>query len=125
MGDITYLPVRGGTNLYLATVLDCYSGRLVGFSIADHMRTELAQDALKAAKNLRGGLGGAIFHSDHGSVYTCKSYKNLCSRLRVTQSMGAVGTSADNAFAESFNSTMKREVLQARQVFPVGAGSQI
>ena len=99
--------------------------RVVGFSIADHMRTELAQDALKAAKNLRGGCEGAIFHSDHGSVYTSESYKTLCKKLRGTQSMGAVGTSADHAFAELFNSTMKREVLQARQVFPIRAGSKI
>lgn len=65
--------------------------RLVGVSIADHMRVQRVEDALEAAKRLRGGLSGAIFHSDHGSVYTCKSSKNLCSRLRVTQSMGACG----------------------------------
>ena len=116
VGDITYLPLADGTNLYLATVIDCYSRRLAGWAIADHMRTELVEDALKAAAATRGsstkGLAGAIFHSDHGSVYTSKDYAKLCTNLGVTQSMGAVGTSADNALAESFNATLKREVLQ-------------
>ena len=112
VGDITYLPIAGDTNLYLATVIDCYSRRLVGWAVADHMRTELVEDALKAAKSTRGSLAGAVFHSDHGSVYTSKDYAGLCGELGVTQSMGAVGTSADNALAESFNATLKREVLQ-------------
>lgn len=121
VGDITYLPLAEGRNLYLATVIDCYSRRLVGWSLADHMRTSLVQDALKAAATARGGaraLAGAIFHSDHGSVYTSKDYATLCARLGVTQSMGAVGTSADNALAESFNATLKREVLQDENVWP-------
>ena len=112
VGDITYLPLAEGTNLYLATVIDCYSRRLVGWAIADHMRTSLVEDALNAAAATRGSLAGAIFHSDHGSVYTSKDYAKLCKKLGVTQSMGAVGTSADNALAESFNATLKREVLQ-------------
>lgn len=69
VGDITYLPLADGTNLYLATVIDCYSRRLAGWAIADHMRTELVEDALNAAAATRGSLKGAIFHSDHGSVY--------------------------------------------------------
>ena len=68
VGDITYLPLPDGENLYLATVIDCYSRRLVGWAIADHMRTELVEDALTAARATRGSLAGAIFHSDHGSV---------------------------------------------------------
>ncbi|WP_148649538.1 IS3 family transposase [Novosphingobium barchaimii] len=112
VGDITYLPLADGTNLYLATVIDCYSRRLAGWAVADHMRTELVEDALKAAAATRGSLEGTIFHSDHGSVYCSKDYAKLCKRLGVTQSMGAVGSSADNALAESFNATMKREVLQ-------------
>ena len=112
VGDITYLPIADGSNLYLATVIDCYSRRLVGWAIADHMRTELVEDALKAAAATRGSLKGAIFHSDHGSVYCSKAYATLCRNLGVTQSMGAVGSSADNALAESFNAAMKREVLQ-------------
>lgn len=68
VGDITYLPIADGSNMYLATVIDCYSRRLVGFAIADHMRTSLVQDALLMAKGQRGSLKGAVFHSDHGSV---------------------------------------------------------
>ncbi|WP_454085467.1 IS3 family transposase [Georgenia sp. Marseille-Q6866] len=121
VGDITYLPLSeaaGGGNLYLATVIDCYSRRLVGWAIADHMRTELVEDALKAAAATRGSLAGAIFHSDHGSVYCSKDYAALCSKLGVTQSMGAVGSSADNALAESFNAALKREVLQDAKTWP-------
>ena len=70
VGDITYLPLADGTNLYLATVIDCYSRRLAGWAVAGHMRTELVEDALNAAAATRGSLAGAIFHSDHGSVYT-------------------------------------------------------
>ena len=68
VGDITYLPIADGSNLYLATVIDCYSRRLVGWAVADHMRTSLVEDALRAAEATRGSLAGAIFHSDHGSI---------------------------------------------------------
>lgn len=112
VGDITYLPLATGGNLYLATVIDCCSRRVAGWAIADHMRTELVEDALKAADSLRGGLTGSVFHSDHGSQYTSTDFATLCRDLGVTQSMGAVGTSADNALAESFNAALKREVLQ-------------
>jgi transposase InsO family protein len=111
VGDITYLPCGGGQYLYLATVIDCFSRRLVGWSIADHMRTELVADTLTAAAGERGSLGGAVFHSDHGAQYSSGAYANLCTRLGVTRSMGAVGSSADNALAESFNATLKRETL--------------
>ncbi|MGI5130658.1 IS3 family transposase [Pseudonocardia sp. CA-107938] len=118
VGDITYLPLADGHNLYLATVIDCFSRRLVGWAIADHMRTDLVADALHAAAATRGSLAGAIFHSDHGSVYTSRAYAQLCDQLGVTQSMGAVGSSADNALAESFNATVKREVLQDTRTWP-------
>ncbi|MFD7161762.1 IS3 family transposase [Kribbella sp. NPDC059898] len=118
VGDITYLPLADGNNLYLATVIDCYSRRLAGWAVADHMRTELVTDALKAAQATRGNLAGAVFHSDHGSVYTSKDYARLCHELGVTQSMGAIGTSADNSLAESFNATLKREVLQDHNTWP-------
>jgi transposase InsO family protein len=70
VGDITYLPVGEGRFLYLATVLNLGSRRLAGWSIADHMRTELVSDALRAAAATRGSLHGAIFHVDHGAQYT-------------------------------------------------------
>jgi transposase InsO family protein len=82
------------------------------WAIADHMRVDLVEYALKAAPATWGSLRGAIFHSDHGSVYTSKFYATPCGRLGVTQPMGAVGSSADNALAESFNAALKREVLQ-------------
>lgn len=112
VGDITYLPLATGGNLYLATVIDCCSRRVAGWAIAEHMRTELVEDALQAADAVRGGLAGAVFHSDHGSQYTSRDFAKLCADLGVAQSMGAVGTSADNSLAESFNAALKREVLQ-------------
>ena len=118
VGDITYLPLSDGENLYLATVIDCYSRRIVGWAVADHMRTELVEDALKAAQTTRGSLAGAIFHNEHGSVYTSAAYARLCTDLGVIQSMGAVGTSADNSLAESFNATLKRETLQDQNCWP-------
>jgi transposase InsO family protein len=118
VGDITYLPLADGHNLYLATVIDCYSRRLAGWAIADHMRTDLVTEALTNAATTRGSLTGAIFHSDHGSVYTSRAYATLCQQLEVTQSMGAIGSSADNALAESFNATLKREVLQDNATWP-------
>jgi len=117
VGDITYLPIADGSNIYLATVIDCYSRRLVGFAIADHMRTSLVQDALLMAKGQRGSLKGAIFHSDHGSVYTSHAFQDTCKELGIRQSMGSIGTSADNALAESFNAALKREVLKDSKTF--------
>ena len=76
------------------------------------MRTDLVADALRAAARQRGSLRRAVFHSDHGAQYGAKDYAELCRQLGVTRSMGAVGTSADNALAESFNAALKRETLQ-------------
>ncbi|WP_285731262.1 IS3 family transposase [Kocuria sp. NBRC 114282] len=118
VGDITYLPIADGTNLYLASCIDLGSRKLAGWSMADHMRTELVEDALKAAWHERGTLAGTVFHSDHGAVYTSKAYAQLCTDLGVTQSMGAIGSSADNALAESFNAALKRELLEGRAGFP-------
>ncbi|WP_372516518.1 IS3 family transposase [Streptomyces noursei] len=117
VGDITYLPVGDGESLYLATVIDCFSRRLVGWSIADHMRTSLIADALQAAAATRGSLAGAVFHSDHGAQYTSRQFAEICTELGVRQSMGAVGTSADNALAESFNAALKRETLRGARRF--------
>ena len=112
MGDITYLPLADGEFLYLATVLDCFSRKIVGWSIADHMRTALVADALQMAASTRGSLQGAVFHTDHGAQYGSRAFADLCSDLGVTRSMGAVGTSADNAACESFHASLKRETLQ-------------
>ncbi|MFK0259706.1 IS3 family transposase [Streptomyces sp. NPDC090445] len=112
MGDITYLPLAGGKFLYLATVLDCFSRKVVGWSIADHMRTGLVADALRMAASTRGRLEGSVFHSDHGAQYGSRAFAGLCGRLGVTRSMGMVGTSADNAACESFHASLKRETLK-------------
>jgi transposase InsO family protein len=114
VGDITYLPVEGGRFLYLATVIDLYSRRVVGWPVADHMRACLVADALEAAACERGSLDGAVFHSDHGAQYTSAGFAAVCDRLGVVRPMGAVGSSADNAAAEAFNATLKRETLQGR-----------
>jgi transposase InsO family protein len=117
VGDITYLPVGERGFLYLATVIDLHSRRLAGWAIADHMRTDLVIDALDAAERTRGSLGGAVFHSDHGAQYTSKDFAAACEAAGVRQSMSAVGSSADNALAESFNASFKRETLQGRRAF--------
>ncbi|WP_147945423.1 IS3 family transposase [Microbispora sp. CSR-4] len=126
VGDITYLPLAEGRFLYLATVIDLHSRRLAGWSIADHMRTELVTDALHAAAATRGGtLTGAIFHSDHGAQYSSAEYAAVCRQLGVRQSMGAVGTSADNALAEALNATLKRETLQGGRCWPSARAARL
>jgi transposase InsO family protein len=109
-GDITYLRVAYRF-LYLATVLDLHSRRLVGWSLADHARAELAGDALEAAVTSRGGnIAGVVFHTDHGTQYTSTAFAELCDHHGVIQSMGRIGDSLDNAVAESFFATLKREL---------------
>ncbi|WP_103377153.1 IS3 family transposase [Streptomyces noursei] len=115
VGDITYLPLDGGKFLYLATVIDLASRRLAGWAIADHMRTDLVTDTLAAAERTRGSLAGAAMHTDHGAQYTSRAFADACRRAGVRQSMSAIGSSADNALAESFNATFKRETLQGRR----------
>jgi transposase InsO family protein len=82
------------------------------------MRTELVVDALAAAERTRGSLAGAIMHTDHGAQYTSRAFADACHQAGVRQSMSAVGSSADNALAESFNATFKRETLQGRKSWP-------
>ncbi|MFP8906438.1 IS3 family transposase [Streptomyces atacamensis] len=115
VGDITYLPLASGKFLYLATVIDLASRRLTGWAIANHMRTDLVVDALDAAERTRGSLAGAVLHTDHGAQYTSRAFADACYRAGVRQSMSAIGSSADNALAESFNATFKRETLQGRK----------
>jgi transposase InsO family protein len=115
VGDITYLPLESGKFLYLATVIDLASRRLTGWAIADHMRTDLVIDALAAAERTRGSLAGAVIHTDHGAQYTSRAFADACHQAGVRQSMSAIGSSADNALAESFNATFKRETLQGRK----------
>ena len=113
VGDATYIPTDEGW-LYLATVIDACSRRLLGWSMTDHLRTELCLDALHAAVGARGRqalVDGVIFHSDHGCQYTADAFRHACTELGITQSMGTVGDSYDNAMAESFFASLKRELV--------------
>jgi putative transposase len=114
-GDITYLRTGEGW-LFLATVIDLFSRRVIGWSAAAHLRTDLVADALEMAVATRGGrVRGVVFHTDRGSQYTSARFGALCQRLGVTQSMGATGVCWDNAPAESFFGTLKRELAHRRR----------
>jgi putative transposase len=113
-GDITEIPTDEG-KLYLASVLDLFSRKLLACPTSEHPNAELACDAIKIAAATRGGranIDGVIFHSDRGSTYTATCFTVLCKdKLGVRQSMGRVGSCFDNAAAESFFSTLEHEVL--------------
>lgn len=111
VGDLTYLPISDGSFLYLTTVIDLCSRRVAGWTITDHMRADAMVAALDDARRTRGSLDGAVFHSDNGSQYTSLQFRQYCDRWGVLRSRGAVGTSADNALAESFHASLKRETL--------------
>ena len=114
VGDITYIRTWEGW-LYLATVIDVFSRRVIGFSLADHMRASLVCDALKTAVATRGGnVDGVIFHSDRGSQYSSAEFRALCDVHGVKPSMGKTGVCWDNALAESFFATYKLELIEPR-----------
>ena len=108
VGDITYIHTWQGF-IYLATVIDCYSKKVVGWSIADHMRTELVADALKNAAATTLIEPDAVFHTDRGSVYTSTDFRALAAGLGMRSSMGRTGVCWDNSMAESFFSMLKNE----------------
>jgi transposase InsO family protein len=112
-GDITYLATWEGW-LYLATVIDIASRRVVGFALADHLRTELVADALANAVAARDPAAGVIFHSDRGCQYTSAAYAALAGDCQVTLSAGRKGQCWDNAVAESFFASLKGELIDAR-----------
>ena len=112
-GDITYVHTWEGW-LYLATVIDLASRRVVGWATADHLRTDLVADALTDATNRRRPAPGVVFHSDRGCQYTSTQYANLARDLDVTLSVGRKGQCWDNAVAESFFATVKTELIHRR-----------
>jgi transposase InsO family protein len=113
-GDITYIHTLTGW-VYLATVIDGFSRRMVGWSVADHMRESLVIDALQMAiKNRRLTPGQAVFHSDRGSVYTGRAFRDLCFANGIIPSVGHTGICFDNAGAESWNATFKKELIHLR-----------
>ncbi|MGP5698089.1 IS3-like element ISAar4 family transposase [Glutamicibacter arilaitensis] len=108
VGDITYIHTWQGF-IYLATVIDCYSKKVVGWAIEDHMRAELVEKALRNAADTSRIEPNAISHSDRGSVYTSASYRALVARLGMRSSMGKTGICWDNSQAETFFSALKNE----------------
>ena len=113
MADITYVPTAAGF-LYLAVVLDAFSRRIVGWSMANHLRAELVLDALEMAVGQR-RPHDVIHHSDQGSQYTSLAFGKRCKEAGVRPSMGSVGDAYDNAMAESFFSTLECELLERRR----------
>ncbi|WP_354183242.1 IS3 family transposase, partial [Arthrobacter sp. UYP6] len=120
VGDITYLRTWEGW-VYLATVIDAHSRRVIGWAIADHMRTDLIQDALKMAIVLREERPASmIFHSDRGTQYASAQIASFAAANGITRSMGLTGICWDNAMAESFFATLKTEFYY-RRVWPTRA----
>ena len=123
VGDITEIPTGAdgrGPKLYLATVIDLYSRRLLGAATSAHPDADLACAAIEMAVTARGGRQAiwrddqaerVIFHTDRGSTYTANSFTRLCARMGIRQSMGRVGSCFDNAAAEAFFSSLEWEVL--------------
>ena len=112
--DITEHPTREG-KVYLAAVLDVYGRRIVGWSIADHLRAELVVDALEMARwRRRPAPGQTVLHSDRGSQYTSWAFGHRLRDAGLLGSMGRVGSAYDNAMMESFFSTLQRELLDRR-----------
>ena len=109
-GDISYIPTDEGW-LYLQSVLDLGSRRLLGWRMDDNMATPLVADALEMAVAQRGHVRGVIFHSDRGSQYLGGTYRDLCEHHGIRQSAGRVATCFDNAVAESFWASLKRELV--------------
>lgn len=109
-GDISYIKTSSGF-LYLAVVIDLYSRRVVGWSVQNHMRAELVDDALRMALGRREVKPGAIFHSDRGSQYTSAKFRTTCREAGMIQSMSRKGNCWDNAVSESFFSTIDKELL--------------
>jgi len=113
VGDVTYIKTWAGW-AFCATVIDCYSRKVVGFAVADHMRTDLITDALRMAIIHRDPPSGVIFHSDRGAQYTSSEFRDFCRENGVRPSVGRTGICYDNAVAESFFATLKKELIHTR-----------
>jgi putative transposase len=113
IADVTYLRTWEGW-LYLAAVQDAYSRRIVGWSMADHMRSELVVDALEMAVARRRPAPGLIHHSDQGSQYVSLAFGQAARDAGIARSMGSKGDCYDNAVAESFFATLKKELVHRR-----------
>ena len=120
VGDITYINTWEGWT-YLATVIDLASRKVVGWALAEHMRAELVVDALDMAFAHRRPASGVIFHSDRGCQYTSADYAAFARENGVVLSVGRKGECWDNAVAESFFATIKRELIDTR-AWPTRSG---
>lgn len=116
VGDITYIRTWAGW-LYLATVIDCHTKMVIGYAMADHMETSLIRAAIDMAARNIALPKDAIFHSDRGSQYTSSEYRKRLEELDIRPSLGRTGICYDNAMAESFNASLKVELVY-RTVFP-------
>jgi transposase InsO family protein len=112
-GDITYVKTWDGW-AYLATVIDLHSRAVVGWAIADHMRTELVTAALDMALAHRSPPVDVIFHSDRGTQYTSGRFADYCEENGIRRSLGRTGICYDNAVSESFFATYKKELVHAQ-----------
>ena len=121
--DITYVATLEGW-LYLAVVLDAFSRKVVGWAMADHLRTELVADALAMAVQARRPAPGLIHHSDHGCQYTALAFGRQLEAAGILPSMGRVGDAYDNAVVESFFSSLKVELVD-RQPWPTRAAARL
>lgn len=111
--DITYIRTWEGW-LYLASVMDCYSRRIVGWAMADHMRSELVVDALEMAVARRRPASRPVHHSDQGSQYTSLIFTQRCRSAGLDVSMGSRGDCFDNAAMESFHASLKKDLIHRR-----------
>jgi len=119
-GDGTEIGTGEG-KLYLDSVLDMGSRRVLGFALSEHHDAQLAYGALAVAVAVRGGqVPGVILHTDQGSEYTARSFRRACRRLGITQSMGRPGSALDNAVIEAWHSTLEFE-LRREQLFATRA----
>ena len=123
VADITYVATHEGW-LYLAVVLDAYSRKVVGWAMAEHLRTELVLAALTMALHQRHPAAGLIHHSDHGCQYTSLTFGQRLQAAGILPSRGSVGDCFDNAVAESFFATLKVELLH-RQLWPTRAAARL
>ncbi len=112
-GDITYVKTWTGW-AYVATGIDLHSRMVVGWAVADHMRTSLVLDALQMALDRRRPPAGVIFHSDRGTQYTSQEFADFCRKNDIRRSLGRTGVCWDNAVAESFFATYKKELIHNR-----------
>jgi transposase InsO family protein len=120
VADITYIPCREG-KLYLASIMDLYTKQIVGWRLSDRMTNDLVLDALDQACKAKKPKKGLIHHSDRGSQYASKEYRDKLAKHRMKVSMSRKGNCYDNACIEAFHSTLKKELIYCNPKFKTKA----